>query len=577
MLTKLTIRNFKRFETVEIPLSNPVVFVGPNNSGKTTALQALALWELGIRRWKEKRSERGTPEKRPGVTINRRDLLMVPAPTANLLWKSRSVRHVERINGKQQTQNIRIDIIVEGNTAGRDWKCGLEFDFSNEESFFCRPLRTEENGEVKRMPVPEEAYNVEVAFLPPMSGLASNETLLNAGAINVRLGEGRTAEVLRNLCYAMLDRPDTWHQLVEDIQRLFQVKLQPPAYIPERGEIQMSYQDTDGTELDLSSSGRGLQQTILLLSYLSLHPRAVLLLDEPDAHLEILRQRDIYRLLADTARATGAQVIIASHSEEVLKQAADTNPESVVAFLGKPHRIGVGRASILRKALDTFPFDHYYQAEQKGWILYLEGRTDRDILEAFARKLKHPAASALQSPFLYATGNQPNNAREHFNALAEAKPDLVGFLLVDHDAKGLQDRESLTERKWSRREIENYLCQPETLEAFAASFFESQGAGPLFSDSDAARAISAMRQAVADYVIPAALRDRTDPWWNTVKASDDYLDKVFPRFFQILGLRPDFTKADYYRLVPFIPKELISPEINSVLDDIAAVAAKAPA
>lgn len=45
MLTKLTIRNFKRFGEVEVELGSPVVFIGPNDSGKTTALQALALWE----------------------------------------------------------------------------------------------------------------------------------------------------------------------------------------------------------------------------------------------------------------------------------------------------------------------------------------------------------------------------------------------------------------------------------------------------------------------------------------------------------------------------------------------------
>ena len=47
MLTKLIIRNFKRFTSAEIELGNPVVFVGPNNSGKTTALQAITLWDVG--------------------------------------------------------------------------------------------------------------------------------------------------------------------------------------------------------------------------------------------------------------------------------------------------------------------------------------------------------------------------------------------------------------------------------------------------------------------------------------------------------------------------------------------------
>ena len=45
MLTNLTIRNFKRFAEVEVELGSPVVFIGPNNSGKTSAMQA---WRFGI-------------------------------------------------------------------------------------------------------------------------------------------------------------------------------------------------------------------------------------------------------------------------------------------------------------------------------------------------------------------------------------------------------------------------------------------------------------------------------------------------------------------------------------------------
>ena len=67
MLTHLTVRNFKRFESVEIELGSPVLFFGPNNSGKTSAMQALALWDIGLRRWNEKWAGHKTPGKRPGV------------------------------------------------------------------------------------------------------------------------------------------------------------------------------------------------------------------------------------------------------------------------------------------------------------------------------------------------------------------------------------------------------------------------------------------------------------------------------------------------------------------------------
>ena len=201
MLTKLTIRNFKRFGEVEIELGSPVVFIGPNNSGKTSAMQALALWDIGLKRWNEKRSGKTATEKRPGVTINRRDLVSIPIPEANLLWRDLRVRDVRKVDGKQRTTNIRIDIIVEGVSRDQHWTCGLEFDYANDESFHCRPLRLSDDKVPDRMPVPVQAGCTHIAFLPPMLGLAAAETRLDEGAVNLRIGEGRTVEVLRNLCF----------------------------------------------------------------------------------------------------------------------------------------------------------------------------------------------------------------------------------------------------------------------------------------------------------------------------------------------------------------------------------------
>jgi len=96
MLTQLTVRNFKLFESVEIELADRVVFVGPNNSGKTSALQALALWSAGLRRWLERRGDGNVPKERSGVTLNRRDLVALPVPAANLLWRDLHVREGRR-------------------------------------------------------------------------------------------------------------------------------------------------------------------------------------------------------------------------------------------------------------------------------------------------------------------------------------------------------------------------------------------------------------------------------------------------------------------------------------------------
>jgi AAA ATPase domain len=130
MLTRLRIKNFKRFPGADIELGQAVVLIGPNNSGKTTALQSLALWDVGLRKWNQEYKDKTAPAQRPGVTINRRDLVSIPVPGANLLWRNLHVRDVRKANGKPQTQNVRIDIIVDGVTNGRAWSCGLEFDCS---------------------------------------------------------------------------------------------------------------------------------------------------------------------------------------------------------------------------------------------------------------------------------------------------------------------------------------------------------------------------------------------------------------------------------------------------------------
>lgn len=91
MLTRLVIRNSKRFGGVEIDLGGPAVFIGPDHSGKTSAVQPLALRDVGLKRWNEKRAGKNTPEKRPGGCVNRRDLVaMVPSAASSLRLDRRS-------------------------------------------------------------------------------------------------------------------------------------------------------------------------------------------------------------------------------------------------------------------------------------------------------------------------------------------------------------------------------------------------------------------------------------------------------------------------------------------------------
>ncbi len=274
--------------------------------------------------------------------------------------------------------------------------------------------------------VPTEASGVKVAYLPPMSGLADREFIKQPGEIGFLIGQGQTAQVLRNLCYQIWTDRETssaWTDLVKTVEVLFGVTIGAPKYIAERGEITMDYKQGDA-RLDLSSSGRGLQQTLLLLSHLYANPNTVLLLDEPDAHLEIFRQRQTYQLLNDVAANQRSQVIAASHSEVVLAEAAGRG--KVIAFVGRPHTMNDLGGQVV-KSLTTIGWDQYYQAEQSGWVLYLEGASDLAILKTFAGILHHRAVSALEHPFVYyVSTNLPQALASTFSACGKGRPICQG-------------------------------------------------------------------------------------------------------------------------------------------------------
>lgn len=576
MLTKIIIRRFKRFEEVEVPLGDGFVFVGPNNSGKTSALEALALWYAGLQQWLSRREPKNgggkASARRYGLTINRKSLVLVPIPHSSLLWHNRKLRRANNINHL-------IELIVHGEDVKGNWECGLEFQYSSPEAFYCRPLRKDEVGD-KRMKIPEQMKTLNLALLPPMSGLAAEEPLIQSGRINVLLGQGRTSEVLRNICYAVYEKDkEKWNDLVKQIESLFGMHLETPIFRPVTGDIVTNYKEKDATgkniTLDLQSAGRGVQQVILLVAFLYYHDSGtVLLLDEPDAHLEILRQGEIYRLLNDIAAREGSQIIAASHSEKLLNVAGENG--TVVSFVGRPHLMAEGKKKEVRKALAEIGRDHYHQAEMRGWVLYLEGETDLRILSAFAEKLQHGAKEHLTRSFHHYMGtDNPNGARRHFTGLMEAFPALLGVLVMDHKPNS-KPPEGLRETGWKRHEIENYLCVKEALLDYAESQSDNVGGvatrgtrsifgGPYYREK-MSEEIDKMQTALKHLHEPGLFSGESHASKN--------LESLMENFTKSSKTR-SLVKKDFYKLVQFIPENHIDPELEEKLDFILGVAEKA--
>ena len=89
MIRTVRIRGFKRFEEVEFRLPGHVVLAGPNNTGKTTVLQAIASWSLALQRWRELNDFQSSTWVTSVRPIARQAFTAVPLRSFDLLWTDR--------------------------------------------------------------------------------------------------------------------------------------------------------------------------------------------------------------------------------------------------------------------------------------------------------------------------------------------------------------------------------------------------------------------------------------------------------------------------------------------------------
>ena len=476
LLHYLKIENFKRFgEEQSIELDHPAVLIGPNNCGKTSAIQALALWSQAVRTWYEVRKESSAKE-RTATSLNRLKIVAVPVTRTRFFWHNLQVRRGNR--------DIPLLITVGVLFEGKVQPLTMRFRSQGDELVYCTP----DEASMANMSLIRYAASLRVELLYPMSGLDTEEPILQSGRVDVLLGQGRTADVLRNLCLAVLtDVPSDWEKVKQLMQRLFRVELGDPQQTT-RGSITLSYrQDGMKDDLDISSAGRGMQQMLLVFAYLYSHKGSVLLVDEPDAHLEILRQKQVYVLLRDIAHENGSQVVLVTHSEVILDEALDNN----LTLLLEGQTDDLAKKQDIRNSLKHFGAAHYLKARDRRYVLYVEGGTDVDMLRAFAERLNHPVTRTWDEKInaFYVQNNFPDqNAeaelerveggfgitpRKHFSGLRGMLPDLNGLAILDNDGKNRQDSDEggLCICYWKRYEAENYFITPELLRTYALSHY----------------------------------------------------------------------------------------------------------
>ncbi len=224
---------------------------------------------------------------------------------------------------------------------------------------------------------------------------------------------------------------------------------------------------------DLMVEGSGFLQWLSVYA-LATNPNInVLLLDEPDAHLHCSLQEHMVDKLKELAGRAGKQVLMATHSTEILSRAypeviLEVDRKKKSRFLKEGHqKVGLlaGLGSDYTPRIDAL--------KQKKCLLLIEGEFDVKILQIFTKRLNRVWPECWVE-WINKSGHKER--KQLFLALKEEIPNLVSISLRDRDDDSLEtvseklDDKAISNlppdlycKKWRRRHIESYLLWPQAL------------------------------------------------------------------------------------------------------------------
>ena len=317
VIRRFTIKGFKRFEReTAIDLDPVTVLVGANNSGKSTILQALTLFQYCVETTRRANDNGRGNERNGRIDLGQRSVSpdqfgVLPVAEPTDLWPN------GRVSPGRQSIELRAE-----------YDNGAEIAFTLKLSYNRFSITPRSGGDLA-----EAVHQRDIRLIPVFSGFLPREEYLTLPARQERMRLQRHGEMVRNLLWELRERHEArWKTLLELLGDLFPESVLRIAFDVDVDRfINAAYRDRALTrELDVVVTGSGFHQALQILVSVLTPGARVLLLDEPDAHLHARLQEQLMDIMVRLARDEQAQFILATHSPPLLSAA----PEGSIRVCG---------------------------------------------------------------------------------------------------------------------------------------------------------------------------------------------------------------------------------------------------
>lgn len=470
-LRRVWFRNFKGFARFEAQLGAFNVLAGANNSGKSTLLQGIDLVYSLLKLHRE------------GDHLAEAGRLVPPSilPVANVrdiyygqMWR-RANEYVNATVGAEFSDGSSVEF-------------GIRFLFGNPNSRVTVNVGMDGSRLSAILASP-------AIWVPSAVGIVREEEYRTPARRASLINDGRHHEVLRNLLLDLRQRDVERYEMLQTIlQDRFGANLGDLEFNEVRDQfVTADYSNAAGTRHDLYSAGAGFVQVAQLLAFILGKRAGIVLLDEPDAHLHSSLQRVVVEVLDEISRQESFQVLLATHSKEIINFVDPTRLILVEAGATEAAPVSdeVTPMSVLR-SLGTIDNVDAYALVKNRRCLFVEGPSDATVLGRFAATLKIRALTGDDRVVTVPIGGA--DRFEHVQQL-DVFEALLGTPIGSLE---LRDRDGMTDdhrgrtmagatrplRVWERDSIESYLLDPTVVARVVAEISEEREKSASPSDEE---------------------------------------------------------------------------------------------